>query len=155
MFTNPFSDPDASSRPPPPLPHSAGVDGSDSRADNAGTLQRPVPGSKPHGSRRAKDKSRRYPQDVQSDQLQRAAALGPPGSPQGGRSPEPKGDQLKRLEQRLEQLAVMVDMLKTQVGLNPIIKNVTLKRTLYIFFVVVDVLTERRSAGSRALPGGV
>lgn len=124
------SDPDASSRPPP---HSAGVDGSDPRVDNAGTLQRPVPGGKPHGSRRAKDKGRRHPQDVQSDQLQRAAALGPPGSPQGGRSPEPKGDHLKRVEQRLEQLAVLVDMLKTQVGLNTIIKNVTLKRALFLF----------------------
>lgn len=81
-----------------------------------------MPGSKPQSSRRSKDKSRRHPQDVQSDQLQRAAALGPPGSPQRGRSPEPKGDQLKRLEQRLEQLAVMVDMLKTQVELNTIIK---------------------------------
>lgn len=96
-------------------PHSVGFDGSDSQTDNAGRLQRPVPSSKPQSIRRAKAKTRRYPQDVQSDQLQRAVALGPPGSPQGGRSPEPKGDQLKKLEQRLEQLAVMLDMLKTQV----------------------------------------
>lgn len=82
-------------------------------------LQRPVPSSKPQSSRRAKDKSRRHPQDVQSDQLQRAAALGPPGTPQEGRSLEAKGDQLKRLEQRLEQLAAMLDMLKSQVELNP------------------------------------
>lgn len=78
-------------------------------------LRRPVPSSKPQSSRRAKDKTRRYPLDVQSDQLQRAAALGPPGSPEGRRSPEAKGDQLKKLEQRLEQLADVLDMLKTQV----------------------------------------
>lgn len=86
-------------------PHSAGV-------QSSGTLQRPGPSSKPQSSRRAKD--------VQSDQLQRAAALGPPGSPQGGRSPEPKGDQLKKLEQRLEQLAAKLDILTTQVELNTI-----------------------------------
>lgn len=101
--------PDA--RPPPP---SAAVHSSESQADSAGMLQRPVPSSKPQSSRRARDKTRRYPQDVQSHQLQRAATLGPPGR---GRSPEAKGDQLKRLEQRLEQLAVMLDMLKTQVAL--------------------------------------
>lgn len=74
---------------------------------------RHVPTAKLQTSRRAKDKSRRHPQDVQSDQLQRAAVLAPPGTPHGGRSPE--DDQLKRLEQRLEQLAVMLDMLKAQV----------------------------------------
>uniref|UniRef100_H3DPF7 Kielin cysteine rich BMP regulator n=1 Tax=Tetraodon nigroviridis TaxID=99883 RepID=H3DPF7_TETNG len=79
-----------------------------------GMLQRPVPSSQPQSSRRAKEKTGRFPQDVQSDQLQRAAALGPPASPQGGKSPEAKGDQLKRLEQRLEQLAAMLEMLKTQ-----------------------------------------
>lgn len=109
FFSDCFSLPDA--RLPPP---SAGVESSDSQSDKAGMLQRPVPSSKPQRTR-AKDKTRRYPQDVQSDQLQRAAALGPPGSPQGGRSPEPEGDQLEKLQQRLEQLAVMLDMLKTQV----------------------------------------
>eukprot|EP00066_Takifugu_rubripes_P016015 XP_011605281.1 PREDICTED: kielin/chordin-like protein [Takifugu rubripes] len=75
---------------------------------------RQVPTSKPQMSRRAKDKTRRYPHDIQSDQLHRAAVLGPPGTPQGGRSPEQKDDQLMKLQQRLEQLAVMLDMLKSQ-----------------------------------------
>lgn len=79
--------------------------------------QRQVPTSKPQMSRRAKDKTRRYPHDIQSDQLHRAAVLGPPGTPQGGRSPEQKDDQLKKLQQRLEQMAVMLDMLKSQVYL--------------------------------------
>lgn len=91
-----------------------GVDSSDSQTDNGGMLQRHVPTSKPQMSHRAKDKSRRNTQDIQHDQLQRAVVLGPPGTPQGGRSPEQK-DQLKKLEQRLEQLAVMLDMLKSQV----------------------------------------
>lgn len=77
--------------------------------------QRHVPTGKLQTSRRAKDKTRRYPQDEQSDQLQRAVVLGPPGTPQGGRSLEESDDQLKKLEQRLEQLAVMLHMLKAQV----------------------------------------
>ncbi|XP_056907493.1 kielin/chordin-like protein [Takifugu flavidus] len=94
--------------------HFAGVDSSDSQTDNAGMRHRQVPTSKPQMSRRAKDKTRRYPHDIQSDQLHRAAVLGPPGTPQGGRSPEQKDDQLMKLQQRLEQLAVMLDMLKSQ-----------------------------------------
>lgn len=93
----------------------AGVDSSDSQTDNGGMLQRHVPTSKPQTSHRAKDKSRHNTQDIQSNQLQRAVVLGPPGTPQRGRSPEQKEDQLKKLEQRLEQLAVMLDMLKAQV----------------------------------------
>lgn len=73
--------------------------------------------SKPPTSRRAKNKKKPYPQDVQSDQLQRAVVLGPPSSPQGAKcgSQEQKDDQLKKLEKRLEELALMLDMVKTQV----------------------------------------
>lgn len=52
--------------------------------------------------------------------------LGPPGSPQGGRPLEQKEEQLKKLEQKLEQMAVMLDMLKTQVELKPPL-NATLR----------------------------
>lgn len=72
---------------------------------------------KPQISHRAKDKTNHYPQDVQSDQLQRAVVLGPPGSPQRSKSvsQEQKDDRLKKLERRLEELVRMLDMVKTQV----------------------------------------
>lgn len=58
---------------------------------------------------------RKTKQNIQSDQLQRAAVLGPPGAPQRGESQEVKDDRLKKLEQKLDDLALMLDMLKTQV----------------------------------------
>ena len=57
-------------------------------------------------------------QALQKDQPQRGVALGPPGHPQGGRLASPatqEEERLSRLEQRLEQMAVMLDMVKAQV----------------------------------------
>lgn len=73
--------------------------------------------SKPHSSHRSAHQTNHYPQDVQSDQLQRGVLLGPPGSPQGVKSVSQaqKDDRLKKLEKRLEELALMLDMVKTQV----------------------------------------
>lgn len=80
-------------------------------------LQQDASPSKPETSRRPTDQTNHYPQDVQSDQLQRGVVLGPPGSPQGVKSVSQaqKDDRLKKLEKRLEELARMLDMVKTQV----------------------------------------
>lgn len=79
-------------------------------------LQDSSPSDPPTG-RRPRNKKTHYSQDVQSDQLHRAVVLGRPGSPLGAKSgsQEQKGDQLKKLEKRLEELALMLDMVKTQV----------------------------------------
>lgn len=75
--------------------------------------------SKPQTSHRPADQTKHYPQDVQSDQLQRGVVLGPPGSPQGVKSVSQaqKDDRLKNLEERLEEMARMLDMVKTQVSI--------------------------------------
>lgn len=90
---------------------------SDSQSDSSQMFQQTASPSKPQVSHRPKDKTNHYPQDVQHYQLQRAVVLGPPGSPQGAKSgsQEQKDDQLKKLERRLEELAHMLDMVKTQV----------------------------------------
>ncbi|XP_056455381.1 kielin/chordin-like protein [Gadus chalcogrammus] len=56
------------------------------------------------------------PQRLQKDSPQRGAALGPPGHPQGGRlaSPPPQEERLRGLEQRLEQMAVLLDAVQAQ-----------------------------------------
>ncbi|XP_031149313.1 kielin/chordin-like protein [Sander lucioperca] len=89
---------------------------SDSRTDSSRMLQQDASPSKPETSRRPTDQTNHYPQDVQSDQLQRGVVLGPPGSPQGVKSVSQaqKDDRLKKLEKRLEELARMLDMVKTQ-----------------------------------------
>ncbi|KAJ3596121.1 hypothetical protein NHX12_002530 [Muraenolepis orangiensis] len=56
-------------------------------------------------------------QELQKDQPQRGVALGPPGHPQGVRSASPTAQEEERLsglEQRLEQMVVMLDMVKAQ-----------------------------------------
>lgn len=107
------------SLPPDDLPPSqyTHMHSSDSQSDSSQMFQQTASLSKPQMSHRPKDKTNLYPQDVQRDQLQRAVMLGPPGSPQGAKSgsQEQKDDQLKNLERRLEELARMVDMVKTQV----------------------------------------
>lgn len=90
---------------------------SDSRSDSSRMFQQDASHSKPHPSHRPTHQTNHYPQDVQSDQLQRGVVLGPPGSPQGVKSVSQaqKDDRLKQLEKRLEELALMIDMVKTQV----------------------------------------
>ncbi|XP_034734849.1 kielin/chordin-like protein isoform X1 [Etheostoma cragini] len=89
---------------------------SDSRTDSNRTLQQDAAPSKPEKSRRPTEQTNHYPQDVQSDQLRRGVMMGPPGSPQGVKSVSPaqKDDRLKKLDKRLEELARMLDMVKTQ-----------------------------------------
>ncbi|XP_042352823.1 kielin/chordin-like protein [Plectropomus leopardus] len=100
------------------LPQSQYADAhsSDFRADSSRMFQKDASPSKPQTSRRPKDQTSHYLQDVQSDQLQRGVVLGPPGSPQGVKSVSQaqKDDRLKKLEKRVEELARMLDMVKTQ-----------------------------------------
>ncbi|XP_045893127.1 kielin/chordin-like protein isoform X2 [Micropterus dolomieu] len=89
--------------------------GSDSQTDRSRMFQQDAPPRK-HTSHRPLDQTNHYLQDVQSDQLQRGVVLGAPGSPQGVKSVSQaqKDDKLTNLEKRLEELARMVDMVKTQ-----------------------------------------
>lgn len=107
-----FSLPDAL----PPSQHTD-AHSSDSRTVSSRTFQRDASPSKPQTSQRPTDLTNHYHQDVQSDQLQRGVLLGPPGSPQGVKSVSQaqKDNRLKKLEKRLEELAHMLDMVKTQV----------------------------------------
>ncbi|XP_035499032.2 kielin/chordin-like protein [Scophthalmus maximus] len=100
------------------LPSSKYVDdqSSDSGTDSSRTFQQGASPSKPPTSHRPVDQTSNYPQDVQSDQLQRGVVLGPPGSPEGVRSVSQvqKDDRLKTLEKRMDDLARMLDMVKAQ-----------------------------------------
>lgn len=91
---------------------------SDSGTDSSRTFQQGASPSKPPTSHRPVDQTSNYPQDVQSDQLQRGVVLGPPGSPEGVRSVSQvqKDDRLKTLEKRMDDLARMLDMVKAQVA---------------------------------------
>lgn len=89
----------------------------DSRTDGGRMLRQDASASKPQTNRRTLGQTSHYPHNVQSDQLQRSAVLGPPGS-QGGKpvSQAQKDDRVKKLERRLEELARMLDMVKAQVA---------------------------------------
>ncbi|XP_017261029.1 kielin/chordin-like protein isoform X2 [Kryptolebias marmoratus] len=65
---------------------------------------------------RLQDQTSPYPKDIQSDQQQRATALGPPGSPSEVKCvPQTEtDDRLDKLERRLEKLSRMLDMVKAQ-----------------------------------------
>lgn len=95
-----------------PSSHSA-----DSRTDSSRMLQQDASHSKPQTSHRPTDQTNHYLHEVQGDQLQRGVVLGPPGSPHGVKSVSQaqKDDRLRKLEKRLEELAHMLDMVKTQV----------------------------------------
>lgn len=60
-------------------------------------------------------------ENIQSDQQQRAAALGPPGAPQGVKcgSEIQMDDRLDKLEKKLEELSRMLDVVKAQVMITP------------------------------------
>lgn len=87
--------------------------------DSSRMLRQETSTTKPQTSQRPQDQTSHYPHDVQSDQLQRGVVLGPPGYPQGVKSVSEaqKNDRLKKLEKKLEELARMVDMVKTQVAI--------------------------------------
>ncbi|XP_072241827.1 kielin/chordin-like protein [Leuresthes tenuis] len=93
---------------------------SSSSSDSCQKSHHDASSSKPKTNHRLQDKINHYPKDIQSDQLQRGAVLGPPGSPQGVKSvsqvqTNDRLDKLeKRLEKRLEELVRMLDMVKAQ-----------------------------------------
>lgn len=108
----------ADTLPPPPPPPQQQHHGNQSSPSHAGSSHKQhASPSKPPKSQRPSERSSPRPQDVQSDQLQRAAALGPPGSPVGGRSvPEDqRAERLAKLEARVEEMAAMLDTVKAQV----------------------------------------
>ncbi len=76
-------------------------------------FQQDVTTSKPQTSHKPTAQTKHYPQDVQSDQLQRGVVLGPPGVKSVSQAQ--KDDRLRKLEKKMEELAHMLDMLKTQV----------------------------------------
>ena len=96
-----FSFPDAL----PPSQY-ADTQSSDALTDSSQTFQQGSSTSKSQTSYRPMIQTGHYPQDVQSDQLQRGVFLGPPGSPQGVKSvfQDQKDDRLKKLEKRMEEL---------------------------------------------------
>ncbi|XP_041854067.1 kielin/chordin-like protein isoform X3 [Melanotaenia boesemani] len=57
---------------------------------------------------RIQEQTSHYPKDIQSDQLQRGAVLGPPGVKSEA------NDRLNKLERRLEELTRMLDIVKAQ-----------------------------------------
>lgn len=89
----------------------------DSQTDSRRMRQQDASHGKPQTSHRPTDQTNHYLHEVQGDQLQRGVVLGPPGSPQGVKSVSQaqRDDRLKKLEKRLEELAHMLDMVKTQV----------------------------------------
>jgi len=73
----------------------------------------------PHSPSRDSVEDREQQHELQKDQPQRGVVLGPPGHPQGGRLASPatqEEERLSGLEQRLAQMAVMLDMVKAQVS---------------------------------------
>ncbi|KAF3688881.1 Kielin/chordin-like protein Cysteine-rich motor neuron 2 protein [Channa argus] len=66
-----------------------------------------------------------FASDIQSDQLQRGVVLGPPGSPQVLKSVSEaqKDDRLNKLEKRLDEVSLMLDMVKAQVTCQSTIKE--------------------------------
>lgn len=99
---------------PDDLPVSHYTHGPNSPADTSQMFQHDASLSKHQTNHMPQEQADYYPRDVQGDQQQRAAALGPPACPHGVKcvSQEQTTD---RLERRLEELARMLDMLKAQV----------------------------------------
>ncbi|XP_014900210.1 kielin/chordin-like protein [Poecilia latipinna] len=99
-----------------PLPHYKDTHGPNSITDTSQMFQHDGSPSKHQTNNRPWEEIDHYPGDVQADQQQRAAALGPPGSPRGVKSDseEQRVDRLGVLENRLEEMARMLDMVKAQ-----------------------------------------
>ncbi|KAF7662077.1 hypothetical protein LDENG_00246960 [Lucifuga dentata] len=90
---------------------------SDSWVDSSRAFQHDASSSKPQTSHKPQDQPTLYPQDVQSDQLHRGVVLGPPASHQAAKSGHQTQEEqrLKKLEEKVEELALMLDMVKAQV----------------------------------------
>ncbi|KAM3609081.1 uncharacterized protein V6R79_009469 [Siganus canaliculatus] len=99
-----------------PPPQHKETQSPDPQTDGNQMFQQHASSSKPQKSHRQRHQTNHYPQDVQSDQQQRGVVLGPPGSPQRVKSlsQAQKDDRLNRLEKNLEELARMLDMVKTE-----------------------------------------
>lgn len=95
------------------LPVSHYTHGPNSPSDTSQIFQHDTSLSKHQTNHMPQEQADYYPRDVQGDQQQRAAALGPPSCPHGVKcvSQEQTTDSLER---RLEELARMLDMLKAQ-----------------------------------------
>ncbi|XP_036068311.1 kielin/chordin-like protein isoform X3 [Oryzias melastigma] len=74
------------------------------------------PSSKRQTNHQLQQQTHYYPKDVQSDQRQRGAVLGPPGSPQGAKSASEEliNDWLSMLEKKMEEMYQSLDTLKAQ-----------------------------------------
>ncbi|XP_043980613.1 kielin/chordin-like protein [Gambusia affinis] len=99
-----------------PLSHYKDTHGPNSITDTRQMFQHDGSPSKHQTNNRPWEETDHYPEDVQADQQQRAAALGPPGSPHGVKSDsqEQRVDRLGVLENKLEEMARMLDMVKAQ-----------------------------------------
>ncbi|XP_027855893.1 kielin/chordin-like protein [Xiphophorus couchianus] len=99
-----------------PLSHYKDTHGPNSITDTRQMLQHDGSPSKHQTNNRSWEETDHYPGDVQADQQQRAAALGPPGFPRGVKSgsQEQRVDRLGVLENKLEEMARMLDMVKAQ-----------------------------------------
>ncbi|XP_055365980.1 kielin/chordin-like protein isoform X2 [Betta splendens] len=94
----------------PPSQH-ADAQNPDSQAEGGRRVRPDGVPTQPHA-----DPSGRYLRDFQGDQLQRGSVLGPPGPPQGAKpvSQAQSDDRLNVLEKKLDALARMLDMVKSQ-----------------------------------------
>ncbi|KAK2917907.1 hypothetical protein Q8A73_004653 [Channa argus] len=88
----------------------------DSSSDSSQMLKQGVSPSKLQTGHRSTNQVSQFSQDIQSDQLQRGVVLGPPGSPQVLKSVSEaqKDDRLNKLEKRLDEVSLMLDMVKAQ-----------------------------------------
>ncbi|KAM3870584.1 LOW QUALITY PROTEIN: kielin/chordin-like protein [Diretmus argenteus] len=82
----------------------------------AGSSQQNTSGSKPQTLHQPQDQARHFFQDVQRDRPHTSVVLGPPGSPHGQKSgtQAQEEERLRGLEERLEEMARMLDMVKAQ-----------------------------------------
>lgn len=139
-----------------PLSHYKDTHGPNSITDTRQMFQHDGSPSKHQTNNRPWEETDHYPEDVQADQQQRAAALGPPGSPHGVKSDsqEQRVDRLGVLENKLEEMARMLDMVKAQVIIRA--------RKCYFFKSIKPntiffscSVPESRSTNPCKLPGGM
>ncbi|XP_061577935.1 kielin/chordin-like protein isoform X2 [Cololabis saira] len=88
----------------------------DPPADKTQMFQHDTLSTKLQRNHRPRDRDSHYRKDFQSDQIQRSAGLGPPASPQGAKSvaQAQRNDRLIDMERKLEELSIMLNMVKTQ-----------------------------------------
>ncbi|KAM6936923.1 kielin/chordin-like protein [Xenentodon cancila] len=84
--------------------------------DKTKRFQHDTSSAKLQRNHRVQDQASHYRKDYQSDQMQRGAGLGPPGSPQRVKSVSQaqRNDRLINVERKLEELSTMLNMVKAQ-----------------------------------------